>query len=147
MAAALALAGCGAGHGPTPDAHPTRQFAAIASSICANADANIEALHATGGSLAALARATAREVPIIDGELTQLAALTPPARERAPYRAALALSHHALGLVARLVAAVRAGDRAQAGVLALRARAADAAAKTAMAGLGLAACAREALPG
>ena len=149
LACAALLAGCGGGGGGSPapaGARPTRQFAAIADTICANANAAVSALPAPGASLGSLARSAEREVPLIDTELTQLGELTAPRRREARFLAALAATRHEVSLVTRLVAAVQAGRRPQVASLALRAQLAANQAKTEMTALGLSACAREAQP-
>jgi hypothetical protein len=138
-ALALLLAGCGS-------SAPTPHFAAIADTICANADGEIGALPAARGSLRSLARAARRELPIVRVELTQLAALTAPAGEKTQFASALSSTRVEVALVAKLIAAVRAHEPSRIATLALHASAVDSRAKTAMTSLGLTACAREAAP-
>jgi hypothetical protein len=147
LATALLLAGCGGGGGAgASSAPPTRQFAAIADTICANANADIAALPAPADTLRSQALAARREVSIVRTELSQLSQLRAPASQEARFLAALAITRRETALVTRLSAAVRAGDAARVTTLALRARAVVASSQTAMTALGLAACAREAQP-
>ena len=137
---ALALTSCGS------SAEPTRHFAAIADTICTNADGAIAALPVEGASLPSLARTAARELPIVRAELSQLAVLTAPTSKADAFARALASTRRETALVAQLLAALRAGQASRVATLALEGRVVDTQAKTAMTTLGLDACAREATP-
>lgn len=137
----LAVAGCGSSGGAaTPD------FAARADAICARADAQIEALPKPGASLAAIATSTSAEVPIVQAEVTQLAALTAPSAKRAQFAQALATAHQEIELIGKLIGAVHADDRARIASLALEGNAIDLRARASATALGLTDCTQQAQP-
>jgi hypothetical protein len=137
---AAAVGGCG---GSTP---PTPNFAAIADTICTNADLAIAALPAEGSSLTSLTAAAGRELLIVRTELTQLSALTAPSSETTEFASALSATRSEVSIVAGLVSAVRSGDTSRVVTLAIDGNRTDALAKTAMTALHLGDCAREAVP-
>lgn len=138
----VALAGCG-GSGVAP----TQHFAAIASTICDDADVAIAALPVPGSSLHAQARSAARELGIVRSEASQLGSLTPPASTQQRFAHALARLRTETTLAGELIAAIRAGDAPRVVTLAMSSRAADARTQTAMKALGIRACIGTARPG
>jgi hypothetical protein len=123
-------------------AHTTPHFVAVANAICLNTAQELDSSEGRGTSLGALASSAAAEVPIVSGEVSQLAALTPPAGERAMFATALSATRRQIAVIKLLIGAVRAGNHDRIVSLALQDRTIDAAAKTATADLGLTACAR-----
>jgi hypothetical protein len=138
----LVLAGCGSSGGAT-----TPHFAARADAICARADAQLEALPRSGATLRAIAASTSAEVPIVQAEVTQLAALTAPHAERTQFARTIATAREEIGLIGKLIAAVHAGDRARIAALALRGNTVELQATASAAALGLTDCTQQAQPG
>ncbi len=137
-----ALAGCGGGG----SAQPTPHFAAIAETICENADLAIIGLPAEGTSLHSLALTASRELPIVRKELRELSVLVAPASQTMEFAAALSSTRRETEIIAKLVAAVRAGATSRIATLALRGNVVDGQAKAAMTALGLKGCARDVTP-
>jgi hypothetical protein len=138
----LALAGCGSSGGAA-----TPHFAARADAICARADAQIEALRRSGASLPAIATTTAAEVPIVQAEVTQLAALTAPHAERTQFAQTLSTGREEISLIGKLIAAIHAGDRARIAALAVQGNAIELRATATATALGLSDCTQQAEPG
>lgn len=123
---------------------PTPHFAAIATTICADASAQLAGVPVHATTLTELVRDTQRQLAIVRDELTQLGALTAPPALSQRFAAALAAGRAETAAIAALIGAIRTGDATRVATLALRARSVDARARSTMAALRLGECTRAA---
>jgi hypothetical protein len=138
---AVALAACGGS-----SARPTPHFAAIADTICVQANAEVAALPAARTTLAGLALEAQRELSIVRAELSQLAQLTAPVGDQGRFATALATTRDQLVLISRLIAAVRSDNEPKVVSLAFEGNTIDARVRVAMRAAGLSDCAEAVEP-
>ena len=136
----VALTGCGAARAQ-PD------FAAKVNAICAATDRQLGAIPTPVSTSArsrnaTIAKLVTREIPIDETELRQLRALNPPASERTAFNDAVAEAGDDVGLLPKIVGALRSGNHATLDAITQQSGALSDVAVASMRRLGLRQCAR-----